>query len=57
MASTTIPSSARSELPPGVLSLEAERQKETQRSSTLGQAEFLKLMMAQLKNQDPMQPM
>jgi len=57
MASTTIPSSSRSELPPGVLSLEAEKQKEVQRSTSLGQAEFLKLMMAQLKNQDPLAPM
>lgn len=57
MASTTIPSSSRTELPPGVLSLEAERQKEAQRSTSLGQEEFLKLMTAQLKNQDPMQPM
>ncbi|MBM4217665.1 MAG: flagellar hook assembly protein FlgD [Gammaproteobacteria bacterium] len=57
MASTTIPSSSRSELPPGVLSLEAEKQKEVQRSTSLGQAEFLKLMMAQLKNQDPLEPM
>jgi len=57
MASTTIPSSARTELPPGVLSLEAEKQKEVQRSTSLGQAEFLKLMMAQLKNQDPLAPM
>jgi len=57
MASTTISSSSRTELPPGVLSLEAEKQKEVQRSTSLGQAEFLKLMMAQLKNQDPMAPM
>jgi len=57
MPSTTIPSSSRSALPPGVLSLEAEKQKEVQRSTSLGQAEFLKLMMAQLKNQDPLEPM
>jgi hypothetical protein len=57
MASTTIPSSSRTELPPGLTSFEAEKQKEVERSDSLGQAEFLKLMMAQLKNQDPMQPM
>jgi flagellar basal-body rod modification protein FlgD len=44
-------------LPPGLSSFEAEKQKEVERSTSLGQAEFLKLMMAQLKNQDPMQPM
>jgi flagellar basal-body rod modification protein FlgD len=57
MASTTIPSSSRTELPSGLSSFEAEKQKEVERSTSLGQAEFLKLMMAQLKNQDPMQPM
>lgn len=57
MASTTIPSSSRTPLPAGITSFEAEQQKEVQRSTSLGQAEFLKLMMAQLKNQDPMQPM
>lgn len=57
MASTTLSAADRMPLPKGVLSYEAEQQKNVQRSSTLGQAEFLKLMTAQLKNQDPMQPM
>ena len=48
MASTTIPSSSRTALPPGLSSFEAEKQKEVERSTSLGQAEFLKLMMAQL---------
>jgi flagellar basal-body rod modification protein FlgD len=57
MASTTIPSSVRQSLPAGITSFEAEQQKEIERSTTLGQEDFLKLMTAQLKNQDPMQPM
>jgi len=57
MVATTIPSSARTELPSGVSSYEAERDKESARSTSLGQAEFLKLMTAQLKNQDPLAPM
>ncbi|MFM7453548.1 MAG: flagellar hook assembly protein FlgD, partial [Cyanobium sp.] len=38
-------------------SYEAEKQKEVTRSTSLGQNEFLKLMTAQLKNQDPLAPM
>lgn len=57
MASTSIPTSGRTPLPPGVSSYEAEKQKEVQRSTSLGQTEFLKLMTAQLKNQDPLAPM
>jgi flagellar basal-body rod modification protein FlgD len=57
MASTSIPTAGRTPLPPGVSSYEAEKQKEVQRSTSLGQAEFLKLMTAQLKNQDPLAPM
>ncbi len=57
MASTIIPNSSRQALPPGVLSYENEKQQEVQRSGTLGQEDFLKLMTAQLKNQDPMKPM
>jgi flagellar basal-body rod modification protein FlgD len=40
-----------------MLSYETEKQQEVQRSGTLGQEDFLKLMTAQLKNQDPMKPM
>lgn len=57
MTSTTLSGASRTQLPDGVLSYEAEQQKATQTSSALGQAEFLKLMTAQLKNQDPMKPM
>jgi flagellar basal-body rod modification protein FlgD len=57
MTSTTLSTSNRTPLPGGVLSYEEEKQKTSASSATLGQAEFLKLMTAQLKNQDPMQPM
>jgi len=57
MASATISTANRQVLPPGVLSYEAEKQKDVERSSSLGQEDFLKLMTAQLQNQDPMQPM
>ena len=54
---TTISSGSRSPLPPGVSSYEDEKRKEVKRSTSLGQNEFLKLMTAQLKNQDPLAPM
>lgn len=57
MTSQTLSTANRTPLPDGVLSYEAERQKSANTSSNLGQAEFLKLMTAQLRNQDPMQPM
>ena len=57
MTSATISTADRQALPPGVLSYEAEKQKDVERSSSLGQQDFLKLMTAQLQNQDPMQPM
>jgi len=54
---TTISAGSRTALPPGVASYEDEKQKEVTRSTSLGQNEFLKLMTAQLKNQDPLAPM
>jgi len=57
MTSTTLSSANHTPLPNGVLSYEAEKQKVADTSNTLGQTEFLKLMTAQLKNQDPNQPM
>lgn len=44
-------------LPPGVTSLAAEQARQAGNTTSLGQADFLKLMTAQLKNQDPMAPM
>ena len=57
MTSATAPNSVDTSLPPGVMSLASEQQKQTTASATLGQGDFLKLMTAQLKNQDPMAPM
>lgn len=45
------------ELPLGVTSYEVQRQREIERTSTLGQEDFLKLMTTQLQNQDPLKPM
>jgi flagellar basal-body rod modification protein FlgD len=55
MAITSINDS--NSLPSGVISFEAEQRKEKERSSVLGQEDFLKLLTTQLQNQDPMQPM
>ena len=44
MASTTIATATRTPLPAGVSSYEAEKQKEVQRSTSLGQSEFLALI-------------
>jgi flagellar basal-body rod modification protein FlgD len=57
MTSATAPNPVDSSLPAGVTSLASEQQKQTTASGTLGQGDFLKLMTAQLKNQDPMAPM
>jgi flagellar basal-body rod modification protein FlgD len=57
MTSATAPSPVDNSLPAGVTSLASEQQKQTTASGTLGQGDFLKLMTAQLKNQDPMAPM
>ena len=57
MASTAVPSSVNAQLPAGITSLAADQQKQADNKSTLGQADFLKLMTAQLQNQDPNAPM
>jgi len=57
MASTTVPSSTSPSLPSGIATLSSEKQKQADNKSTLGQADFLKLMTAQLQNQDPNAPM
>lgn len=57
MASTTVPSSTSPSLPSGIATLASEKQKQADNKSTLGQADFLKLMTAQLQNQDPNAPM
>jgi flagellar basal-body rod modification protein FlgD len=57
MASTTVPSSLSSSLPAGITTLASDKQKQADSKSTLGQADFLKLMTAQLQNQDPNAPM
>ena len=48
-------------LPPGIKRFEdvkkEEASREIKRTSTLGQAEFLKLMTTQLQHQDPLKPM
>ena len=57
MASTTIPSNVRDQLPASLTTLASEQQVQANNQGTLGQSQFLKLMTAQLQNQDPMQPM
>ena len=44
-------------IPESFRTLESTQQKEIARTSTLGQEDFLKLLMTQLQNQDPMEPM
>ncbi len=46
-----------SSVPESFRTLESTQQKEIKRTSTLGQEDFLKLLMTQLQNQDPMKPM
>ena len=46
-----------SSIPESFRTLESTQQKEIARTSTLGQEDFLKLLMTQLQNQDPMEPM
>jgi len=55
MATTNLASAQP--LPNGLSSYETEKAKSAASSNTLGQDQFLKLMTAQLKNQDPMKPM
>ena len=57
MASTAVPSSVNAQLPAGITTLASDQQKQADNKSTLGQADFLKLMTAQLQNQDPNAPM
>ena len=44
-------------IPESLRSFESTQQKEIKRASVLGQEDFLKLLMTQLQNQDPMEPM
>ena len=44
-------------IPENIRSFESTQQKEIKRASVLGQEDFLKLLMTQLQNQDPMEPM
>ncbi len=44
-------------IPESLRSFESTQQKEIKRASVLGQEDFLKLLMTQLQNQDPMKPM
>ena len=46
-----------SSIPESFRTLESTQQKEIARTSSLGQEDFLKLLMTQLQNQDPMEPM
>jgi flagellar basal-body rod modification protein FlgD len=46
-----------SSIPDSFRTLESTQQKEIARTSSLGQEDFLKLLMTQLQNQDPMEPM
>lgn len=46
-----------SSIPESFRTLESTQQSEIKRTSTLGQDDFLKLLMTQLQNQDPMKPM
>ena len=46
-----------SSIPDSFRTLESTQQKEIARTSSLGQEDFLKLLMTQLQNQDPMAPM
>jgi len=46
-----------SSIPENFRTLESTQQKEIARTSSLGQEDFLKLLMTQLQNQDPMEPM
>lgn len=57
MASTNIPSNIRQQLPASLTTLAAEKQTQATNQGTLGQSDFLKLMTAQLQNQDPNAPM
>ena len=59
MTATTLtaPSSLKSDLPAGLTTVAQDAQSKANNSGTLLQSDFLKLMTAQLKNQDPLQPM
>jgi flagellar basal-body rod modification protein FlgD len=46
-----------SSIPESFRTLESTQEKEIARTSTLGKEDFLKLLMTQLQNQDPMEPM
>ena len=46
-----------SSIPESFRTLESTQEKEIARTSTLGQEDFVKLLMTQLQNQDPMAPM